>query len=119
MEGVSRLTRQYLPAAQRRPEAGGSSRAAEAPQAATFGGGVETRCVGYVRNIVPEPDEGYRLPVPLAHVPVFTPRDPALAPAEGAGTWIAAAEAPALLAERHWWPIAQETFGLPGATAAR
>ncbi|SNY42314.1 hypothetical protein [Paractinoplanes atraurantiacus] len=63
MEGVSRLTRQHLPTAP--------------------GGDVPTRCIGYVRNIVPEPDESYRLPAPLAHVPVFTPRDPTLDPARG------------------------------------
>ncbi|XVU21749.1 hypothetical protein ACQPZJ_31315 [Actinoplanes sp. CA-054009] len=97
MEGVSGLTRQHLP-----PTPGG--------------GDVATRCIGYVRNVVPAPDKSYRLPAPLAHVPVFTPRDPALTPPEGTGTWIGAAEAPALLAERHWWPIAQEILDRPTAT---
>jgi len=74
---------------------------------------VSTRCVGFVRNIVPIPDDTYRLPPPVAHVPVFTPVDPLLAPTEGDGTWIGPADAPSLLAERHWWPIACEVLGWP------
>jgi hypothetical protein len=70
-----------------------------------------TRCIGFVRNVVPHPDETYRLPTPVGHVPVFTPRHPSPAPASEAGTWIGAADAPSLLAERHWWPIAGEVLG--------
>ncbi|GAA1650526.1 hypothetical protein [Actinoplanes couchii] len=72
--------------------------------------GTATRCVGFVRNIVPAPDETYRLPAPLAHVPVFTPRDATAVPPEDAGTWIGD---PSPLAERHWFPIACEVLGWP------
>jgi hypothetical protein len=76
-----------------------------------------TRCVGFVRNLVPTPDETYRLPVPLAHVPVFTPRE-SLVPSSDAGTWIGAADGHSLLAERHWWPIACEMLGWPPESIA-
>ncbi|MEU4622633.1 hypothetical protein AB0G04_22025 [Actinoplanes sp. NPDC023801] len=72
-----------------------------------------TRCVGFVRNVVPVGDESYRLPVPEAHVPVFVPRDPSLLPVDGSGSWVGASDAPALLAERHWWLIACEALGWP------
>ncbi|GIF07595.1 hypothetical protein Asi03nite_51330 [Actinoplanes siamensis] len=74
-------------------------------------GGASTQCVGFVRNVVPVPDETYRLPAPFAHVPVFAPRDSTVVPPEGAGTWIGAPDAPSFLAERHWWPIACEVLG--------
>ena len=67
-----------------------------------------TRCVGFVRNIVPTPDETYTFPTPVAHVAVFTPTDSSFIPTSAAGTWIGATEAPVLLAKRHWWPIACE-----------
>ncbi|WP_127502569.1 hypothetical protein [Actinoplanes solisilvae] len=86
-EGVSALTRQYL--------------GTDAP----------TRCVGFVRNIVPRADDSYRLPVPVAHVPVFTPHDPTLQPAEDTGEWIGELQAATLLRERHWWLIARDTLG--------
>jgi hypothetical protein len=78
-----------------------------------LGAEAATRCVGFVRNVVPVPDESYHLPAPLAHVPVFTPRDPALVPLGGAGTWIRPAEAPRLLSERHWWTVVREGLGWP------
>ena len=88
-EGIADLTSQYL--------------AQEVP----------TRCVGFVRNVVPTPDKTYHLPTPVAHVPVFTPDNQSLAPAGDAGAWIGAAHAPSLLAERHWWPIAYEVMDWP------
>jgi hypothetical protein len=78
-----------------------------------LGKAASTRCIGFVRNLVPIPDETYHLPAPLAHVPVFVPRDPSLLPPEDAGTWISASDAPSLLAERHWWPIACEALSWP------
>jgi hypothetical protein len=69
-----------------------------------------TRCVGFVRNVVPVPDETYRLPTPLAHVPVFTPRDPSPVRHRDGDTWIGASDAPSLVAQRHWWPIAREVL---------
>jgi len=78
-----------------------------------------TRCVGFVRNVVPEPDEAYRLPVPLAHVPVSTPRNPELSPSSETGTWLGATRALALLTERHWWPIACAALGWPSDAGPR
>jgi hypothetical protein len=80
-----------------------------------FAAGLPTRCVGFVRNVVPIPDPAYHLPAPIAHVPVFMPRAPAPPPPSAAGTWVPAADAPALLADRHWWPIACEALGWPPA----
>jgi hypothetical protein len=73
-----------------------------------LGGTPPTRCIGFVRNVVPNPGRDYAFPAPWAHVPVFTPRDPALTP--GPGWWIGPDEAPALLAKRHWWLIACEAL---------
>jgi hypothetical protein len=101
-----------------------------------LGRDVATRCAGFVRNVVPVAGDSYRLPVPLAHVPVFTPHDPSAAPSAGGtrgdaaggtgadatggtgadatgGTWVGAADASVLLAERHWWLIACEALGWP------
>ncbi|GAA0502085.1 hypothetical protein Ade02nite_37840 [Paractinoplanes deccanensis] len=117
-EGVSHLTARYLHAPTTRAaptpdrEAGAYSgdldvAGERARRPFPPAGGVATRCIGFVRNIVPVPDASYRLPVPLAHVPVFTPRDPQLRPADSAGTWIGLADGADLLGERHWWPIAR------------
>ncbi|NUR71770.1 MAG: NUDIX hydrolase [Hamadaea sp.] len=67
------------------------------------------KCVGFVRNVVREADAAYRLPVPFAHVPVFTPTEPyaGWADLKGEGVWIGVADAPVLLSQRHWWPIAR------------
>ncbi|MBM2615935.1 hypothetical protein JIG36_10240 [Actinoplanes sp. LDG1-06] len=70
-----------------------------------LGAPAETRCIGYVRNIVPEPDESYTLPVPVVNILVFTPRDPTLEPVAGDGTWVT--EAPD---GRHWWPVVREAL---------
>ncbi|GAB2570469.1 hypothetical protein Aab01nite_06000 [Paractinoplanes abujensis] len=79
-----------------------------------LGSEVATRCVGYVRNIVPEPDETYRLPVPDANVLVFTPRTEPPEPDGTLGAWVGRDEAPALLGQRHWWPIACVALGWTG-----
>jgi hypothetical protein len=83
-----------------------------------LGRSAPTRCVGFVRNVVPTPDETYRLPAPTAHVPVFAPTDPSLVPSAGAGTWIGGTAAPSLLSGRHWWPIACELLGWPATAGA-
>lgn len=72
---------------------------------------VATRCVGYVRNIVPEPDEAYSLPAPVANIPVFTPRDPGVEPLPDRGSWVSRDEARRLLRERHWWLVACAALG--------
>ncbi|WP_291525746.1 NUDIX hydrolase [Branchiibius sp. NY16-3462-2] len=62
---------------------------------------VAVRCVGYVRNVAPEPDADYPHPTPDAYVPVFAVDD-AVKPVVP-GEWIGVH---ANLNERHWWPIA-------------
>jgi len=70
-----------------------------------FGRLVPTRCVGYVRNVVPTPDETYQYPTPYAHVPVFTAtstHEP-IAP----GHWVPLSRGRVELSTRHWWPVAE------------
>jgi len=62
-----------------------------------------TRCIGFIRNVVPTPDPGYTYPPPWAHVPVFLITDTA-GPII-AGDWLGADRAQAELSDRHWWPI--------------
>lgn len=63
------------------------------------------RCIGYVRNAVPNPDEGYPHPTPCAHVPVFTvtTEEPSIVE----GQWLTIPRARRMLAGRHWWPIVE------------
>ena len=61
------------------------------------------QCVGFVRNVVPTPDETYTHPVPHAGVPVFRVTIDAVPVVEG--TWYTPEVARATLQERHWWPI--------------
>lgn len=69
-----------------------------------FGGSeVVTRCVGYVRNVVPHPDTDYPHPTPWAHVPVFVAMD-AVEPIVD-GEWITLERGRRELRPRHWWPI--------------
>lgn len=73
---------------------------------------VETRCIGYVRNVVPNPDDDYRYPTPYAHVPVVvpaTPAEPVLA-----GSWTSLAQGRESLTVRHWWPIVERALTAPG-----
>lgn len=57
--------------------------------------------LGYVRNVVREPDAGYPWPVPTACFALF------VLPASGlaGGLWLPAARQPGELGERHWWPL--------------
>jgi hypothetical protein len=73
------------------------------------GGPVPTRCVGWIRNVVPEPDEDYALPTPYACVPVYAPTV-AVAPTRS-GTWVAGVEDAPEVGERHWWPVVREYLG--------
>ena len=73
---------------------------------------VTTRCVGYVRNVVPAPDAGYAYPTPLAHVPVLAVdgvADPVVD-----GEWLDLESARDTLSTRHWWPVVEHRL-----TAAR
>lgn len=66
---------------------------------------VSTRCVGYVRNVVPTPTDDYPHPTPWAHVPVFVTVDAAKPVVDG--EWITLNRGRAELTSRHWWPIAE------------
>ena len=66
---------------------------------------VTTHCVGYVRNVVPEPDAGYPHPVPHAHVPVFATDDAPNPVVDG--EWVSLDGARDELSVRHWWPIVE------------
>jgi len=70
-----------------------------------FGQVIPTYCVGYVRNVVPTPDETYNYPTPYAHVPVFT-TTPAIEPI-APGEWVSLSRGRNELSTRHWWPIAE------------
>lgn len=62
-------------------------------------------CVGYVRNVVPTPDETYSYPTPYAHVPVFAPTAPTEPVA--AGDWVPLSRGHDELNARHWWPLTE------------
>ena len=72
---------------------------------------VETRCVGYVRNVVPRPAHDYAHPVPFAAVPVFAAVNASQPVTRG--EWITADDGAAQLATRHWWPIVEAHLGRP------
>jgi hypothetical protein len=76
----------------------------------TVGPGASARLLGYVRNVVPTPDDGYPWPRPLAHFAVWH------CELEGehqiAGEWLGSEAAALALAERHWWPLAAELLSL-------
>lgn len=67
--------------------------------------------IGYVRNVVREPDAGYPWPVPTACFALFA------LPAGGltGGRWLPTAQQEVELGERHWWPlVAPGADGLVG-----
>lgn len=68
--------------------------------------GLQLRCVGYVRNVVPSPDASYPHPTPHAHVPVFVAPEGTTPAVEG--RWVAQEHARGELDSRHWWPIVAE-----------
>ena len=70
------------------------------------GGPVRTRCVGWIRNVVPDPDEDYALPAPYACVTVYAPTE-TVAPVRR-GTWVSGVDAAPELLARHWWPVVRE-----------
>lgn len=66
---------------------------------------VTTRSVGFVRNVVPDPDAEYPHPTPWAHVPVFVAVDDL--PPIVDGEWVTVGRGRAELTSRHWWPIVE------------
>jgi hypothetical protein len=77
--------------------------------------GLATVCVGFVRNVVPNPDVGYVYPSPWAHVPVMLldqPADPIVT-----GEWFRVPRGRRLLSDRHWWRIVEHHLcGVPTTT---
>jgi len=72
-----------------------------------------TRLLGYVRNTVPKPVDGYPWPAPLAAFAVWTDEvGPSTRPL--AGSWLSADRLEAELGERHWWPLLDATPGVHG-----
>jgi hypothetical protein len=81
-----------------------------------FGRVVPTYCVGYVRNVVPTPDETYQYPTPYAHVPVFAAGS-AIEPIVP-GEWVPLSKAHGELSARHWWPLAEWVLSSKGEELA-
>lgn len=80
-------------------------------------GRVSPSLIGYVRNVVREPDDAYPWPTPFACFAIH-----ALS-AEGggavlAGEWVAVEENASRLAHRHWWPVVALHLGLIPVDAA-
>lgn len=69
---------------------------------------VGLRLVGYVRNVVREPDADYPWPTPLASFALWGRE---LDDAEDllAGRWMPAGEQSLALGDRHWWPLLAPT----------
>lgn len=86
---------------------------------ATLGGSVrrEPALIGYVRNVVRQPDDGYAWPTPFACFAVHA------LPVEGRVTdaaveWISLQDTAAALVRRHWWPVLALHLGLISVDAA-
>ena len=79
-------------------------------------GPVQPTLIGYVRNVVREPDDGYPWPTPFACFAVHA------LPFEGgrpvAGEWIALEDSAPALGHRHWWPLVALHLGLISVDAA-
>lgn len=73
-----------------------------------------TRCVGFIRNVVPTPDADYPYPSPWAHVPVLLVTD--AAPPIVKGDWLSASRGRAELSERHWWRIVEHHLAAADAS---
>lgn len=84
------------------PDAALRTLAAETPAFA-----VESALLGYVRNVVATPADGYPWPVPEAHFAVWV-SDLEAGRGRRAHTarWLDRHEAEEHLGERHWWPLA-------------
>lgn len=65
----------------------------------------ETPCIGYIRNVVPIPDQSYVYPVPWAHVPVLLLAH--IAAPQIDGEWHTLATGRPAMSRQHWWPIVE------------
>lgn len=75
----------------------------------SFGRVSSTRLLGFVRNIVPEPPADYPWSAPTAHFVVWHCVVPSIVDPDG--LWLDAADADAMLCDRHWWPLARHVSG--------
>lgn len=69
--------------------------------------------VGYIRNVVPNPDSSYPHPTPWAHVPVFEPVEAVEPSCDGA--WMTLDSARSVLSTRHWWPVVEHRLATLGS----
>jgi hypothetical protein len=73
--------------------------------------------IGYVRNVVRQPDDTYPWPTPFAcfavHALSSDGRRPLLS-----GEWIALEDNASQLSDRHWWPVVALHLGLISVDAA-
>jgi len=73
--------------------------------------------IGYVRNVVREPDDGYPWPTPFACFAVHAlPSDGRKS--GGEGEWITLQDSAADLGHRHWWPVVALHLGLISVDSA-
>jgi len=80
-------------------------------------GRVSPSLIGYVRNVVRQPDDLYPWPTPFACFAVHA------LPSRGSGPhvtgeWIALPDSTAQLSGRHWWPVVALHLGLISVDAA-
>ena len=115
---------------QRRPDGGpdlpsrpvGSSTAAAAlgalvASAVGGAGRASPSLIGYVRNVVRQPDETYPWPTPFACFAVHALSSDDLG-ALVDGEWVALADNASQLGHRHWWPLVALHLGLISVDAA-
>ncbi|WP_245617293.1 DUF4031 domain-containing protein [Knoellia subterranea] len=90
----------------RRVQSGERADEAVAALAADFGlNPHRAHLVGYVRNVVREPDVDYGWPTPHACFAVFGLPGPHDSLAAGTARWLASERHAADLGSRHWWPL--------------
>ncbi|MFW5471459.1 DUF4031 domain-containing protein [Knoellia sp. CPCC 206435] len=102
----------------RRVAPGTAEQALRALVASALGsvGRVDPTLIGYVRNVVRQPDEGYPWPTPFACFAVHALA--ANGSAAPAGEWVRMQDGAARLGHRHWWPLVALHLGLISVDAA-
>ncbi len=73
--------------------------------------------IGYVRNVVRDPDESYPWPTPFACFAIHALRTDRGGP-HVVGEWIAPRDNASQLSRRHWWPVVALHLGLITVDAA-
>lgn len=70
-----------------------------------------TRCIGFIRNVVPAPDQSYDFPLPWAHVPVLLVTSQVAPHLDG--EWHNAVSGRVTMSHQHWWPIVEHFLTPP------